>query len=89
VGIVTIASNSGSARTSSSESEVKQTSMPHVIFYQQDFQSQRSLARLYTILKYSTCKYYLWVNKTNILPYKRRPPVCHTTKGIVSNTYYL
>jgi hypothetical protein len=33
VGIVTIASNSGSARTSSSESEVKQTSMPHVIFY--------------------------------------------------------
>jgi hypothetical protein len=26
-------SNSGSARTSSSESEVKQTSMPHVIFY--------------------------------------------------------
>ena len=33
MGIVTIASNSGSARTSSSESEVKQTSMPHVIFY--------------------------------------------------------
>jgi hypothetical protein len=28
-----IASNFGSARTSSSESEVKQTSMPHVIFY--------------------------------------------------------
>ena len=34
MGIVTIASNSGSARTSSSESEVKQlTTMPHVIFY--------------------------------------------------------
>jgi hypothetical protein len=33
VGIVTIASNSGSARTSSSESEVEQTSTPHVIFY--------------------------------------------------------
>ena len=33
MGIVTIASNLGSARTSSSESEVKQTSMPHVIFY--------------------------------------------------------
>jgi hypothetical protein len=33
VGIVAIASNSGSTRTSSSESEVKQTSMPHVIFY--------------------------------------------------------
>ena len=33
MGIVTIASNLGSARTSSSESEVKQTSMSHVIFY--------------------------------------------------------
>ena len=36
MGIVTIASNSGSALTSSSESEVKQTSMPHVIFYRTD-----------------------------------------------------